>query len=95
MIAADMEIPEGSTLVDLTEGAYDSLYDSYHDITFTALIPESEEGPLPSLTRPFSSGTPSPLPWSPTAVPARAGRGQVPLRRQHEPHQHAHREDSA
>ncbi len=45
MIAADMEIPEGSTLVDLTEGAYDSLYDSYHDITFTALIPESEEGP--------------------------------------------------
>ena len=45
MIAAEMEVPEGSTLVDLSEGAYDSLYDNYQDITFTALVPESEEGP--------------------------------------------------
>ena len=46
MIAAETELPEGSETVDLTPGAYDSLYDSYHDITFTALIPESEEGPV-------------------------------------------------
>lgn len=46
MIAADLEIPEGSEVVDLTAGAYDSLYDSYSDITFTALVPESEAGPI-------------------------------------------------
>ena len=46
MTAADMEIPEGSAVVDLTEGAYDSLYDNYQDITFTALVPETEEGPV-------------------------------------------------
>ena len=45
MTAAEMEIPEGADLVDLTPGAYDSLYDNYQDITFTALVPESEEGP--------------------------------------------------
>ena len=33
-------------MVDLTEGAYDSLYDNYQDITFTALVPETEEGPV-------------------------------------------------
>lgn len=46
MIAAETELPEGSETVDMTPGAYDSLYDNYHDITFTALIPESEEGPV-------------------------------------------------
>lgn len=46
MIAADTELPEGSEVVDLTTGAYDSLYDSYQDITFTALVPETAEGPL-------------------------------------------------
>lgn len=45
MIAAEMENPEGSELVDLKEGAYDKLYESYQDITFTALVPESAEGP--------------------------------------------------
>lgn len=29
--------------MDLTPGAYDSLYDEYKDITFTALVPASEE----------------------------------------------------
>ena len=43
MVAADMTAPEGSSLVDLTPGAYDSLYDEYKDITFTALVPASEE----------------------------------------------------
>lgn len=37
---------EGAELVDLTAGAYDSLYDTYEDLPFTALIPESEEGPI-------------------------------------------------
>ncbi len=42
--------------MDLTPGAYDSLYDEYKDITFTALVPASEEeGPPPSLTRRCSS----------------------------------------
>lgn len=45
MTASEMQIPEGASLVDLTPGAYDSLYDNYQDITFTALVPESEEGP--------------------------------------------------
>lgn len=46
MVASEMQIPEGASLVDLTPGAYDSLYDNYQDITFTALVPESEEGPV-------------------------------------------------
>ncbi len=46
MTASEMQIPEGASLVDLTPGAYDSLYDNYQDITFTALVPESEEGPV-------------------------------------------------
>ena len=33
-------------MVDLTEWDYDSLYDNYQDITFTALVPETEEGPV-------------------------------------------------
>ena len=41
-----IRIHEGSAVVDLTEGAYDSLYDNYQDITFTALVPETEEGPV-------------------------------------------------
>lgn len=47
MAAASTSIPEGVTLVDLSPGAYDSLYDSYTDIPFTALVPASEEeGPI-------------------------------------------------
>lgn len=46
MTAADREIPEGSETVDLTAGAYDSLYDNYIDIQFEALVPASEAGPV-------------------------------------------------
>lgn len=45
MIAAEMTVPEGSTVVNLADGAYDDLYEGYKDIVFTALVPESEEGP--------------------------------------------------
>ena len=43
MSAAETEIPEGVSLVDLTAGAYDDLYRNYTDIPFTALVPASEE----------------------------------------------------
>ena len=43
MSAAETEIPEGVELVDLTAGAYDGLYKNYTDISFTALVPASEE----------------------------------------------------
>lgn len=46
MTAADREIPKGSETVDLTAGAYDSLYDNYIDIQFEALVPASEAGPV-------------------------------------------------
>lgn len=47
MAAASMEVPEGSKTVDLTPGAYDSLYDNYEPLTFTALVPASDtEGPV-------------------------------------------------
>ena len=46
MTAADREIPTGSETVDLTAGAYDSLYDNYIDIQFEALVPASEAGPV-------------------------------------------------
>lgn len=46
MAAAAMTVPEGSQTVDLTPGAYDSLYDNYKPLTFTALVPASDtEGP--------------------------------------------------
>lgn len=48
MAAAETEIPEGVSLVDLTPGAYDDLYRNYTDIPFTALVPASEEPGDPS-----------------------------------------------
>lgn len=45
MIAAEMAVPEGSIVVKLDDGAYNDLYKGYKDIVFTALVPESEEGP--------------------------------------------------
>ena len=45
-LAATSTLPEGTETVDLTAGAYDSLYDSYTDIPFTALVPAGAEAPL-------------------------------------------------
>jgi lysophospholipase L1-like esterase len=42
MVDAQTESLEGDQFIDLAEGAYDSLYDSYTDIPFTALVPESD-----------------------------------------------------
>ena len=44
-LAATSTLPEGTETVDLTAGAYDSLYDSYTDIPFTALVPAGAEAP--------------------------------------------------
>lgn len=43
MMAAETEIPEGVSLVNLSAGAYDELYKHYTDIPFTALVPASAE----------------------------------------------------
>ena len=46
MTASQSEPLEGVEMVDLTAGAYDSLYESYTDIPFTALLSASEAGAL-------------------------------------------------
>lgn len=43
MTAAESILPEDVTLVDLTPGAYDDLYNSYKDITHVALVPPAHQ----------------------------------------------------
>ena len=76
MVAADMTAPEGSSLVDLTPGAYDSLYNEYKDITFTALVPASEEeGPTSFFDQAVFIGDSISMTWSPTALPVEPWAG--------------------
>lgn len=42
MTKANMEVPEGSELVDLTPGAYDAVYANYKEKEFVALVPQAE-----------------------------------------------------
>lgn len=41
MIASQVENENGTEYIDLAAGAYDSLYESYTDIPFTALLPQT------------------------------------------------------
>lgn len=41
LTAVQEDTPKGAELVKLSSGAYDSLYENYVDIPFTALVPES------------------------------------------------------
>lgn len=43
MTAAESILPENVTLVDLTPGAYDDLYNSYKDVTHVALVPPAHQ----------------------------------------------------